>query len=248
MSGYKRRYYQTRSNVLAKRPYAIDRGRFPRAYARPAAAILRRQIIPRPWRFGGFRNPGQRAPQERKLIDVAQANYALDTTGSVTLLNTVAQGAGVNQRVGKKIVMKGLQCRGNMANNSNATFNDVAFMIVYDKRPTGALPAITDILVSASSNALNNDTNGGRFRIIKRVDDVLTGNFAAAQNVTTTSAVPSDWWLDLKSAPVVYKAAGTGAIGDIEEGALYLVTVGNTAAGTTAATAAMAFRLRFLDV
>ena len=28
-----------------------------------------------------------------------------------------------------------------------------------------------------------------------------------------------DWWLDLKSTPVVYKAAGTGAIGDIEEGA-----------------------------
>ena len=57
-----------------------------------------------------------------------------------------------------------------------------------------------------------------------------------------------DWWLDLKSKPVVYKAAGTGAIGDIEEGALYLVTIGQVAAGTAAAAARLAFRLRFLDV
>ena len=48
--------------------------------------------------------------------------------------------------------------------------------------------------------------------------------------------------------PVVYKAAGTGAIGDIEEGALYLVTVGQVAAGTAAAAMRVAFRLRFLDV
>ena len=52
-----------------------------------------------------------------------------------------------------------------------------------------------------------------------------------------------DWWLDLKSTPVVYKAAGTGAIGDIEEGALYLVTVGQVAAGTAAAAMRVAFRL-----
>ena len=56
-----------------------------------------------------------------------------------------------------------------------------------------------------------------------------------------------DWWLDLKSTPVVYKAAGTGAIGDIEEGAS-TVTVGQVAAGTAAAAMRVAFRLRFLDV
>ena len=79
------------------------------------------------------------ASKETGYIDVAAADYVLDTTGSVTLLNTVAQGAAVTQRVGKKIVMKGLQCRGNLQNGSTANSNDVAFMIVYDKRPTGAL-------------------------------------------------------------------------------------------------------------
>jgi len=188
------------------------------------------------------------ASKETGYLDIAAANYNFDTTGSVALLNAVPQGAAVTQRVGKKIVMKGLQCRGNMFNNSTGLWNDVAFMIVYDKRPTGALPAVTDILVSASNNAMNNDANAGRFSILKRHDCVLLGNTTAAANLTDLSVVDSTWWLDLKSKPVTYKAAGTGAIGDIEEGALYLVTVGSTVAGTTAAAAQLAFHLRFLDI
>jgi len=187
------------------------------------------------------------ASKETGYVDLALAGYPLDTTGSVTLLNTVAQGVAVTQRVGKKILMKGLQVRGLSQNGSTATINDCAYMIVYDKRPTGALPTITDILVSISSFSMNNDNNSGRFSILKREDFVLLGNSAAAANQTDLMAKSEDWWLDLKKREVVYKAAATGAIGDIEQGALYLVTVGNTAAGTAAATAFMSFRLRFFD-
>lgn len=186
--------------------------------------------------------------KELGYVDLATANYALDTTGSVTQLNVVAQGAGVTQRVGKKIIMKSLQARGLLANNAAAAANDVAFMIVYDKRPTGALPAVTDILTSASSAAMNNDTNAGRFSIIKRYDDMLLGNVTAGANYLTDMQKSCDWYLSLKGLPVTYKAAGTGAIGDVEEGALYLVTVGNNAAGATAATLVQQFRLRFLDI
>lgn len=199
----------------------------------------------------GTRNRLQRAPGvsgETGYVDVAVASYGLDTTGSVTLLNTVAQGASVQQRVGKKIVLKGLQCRGSLYNNSTAAQNDVAFMIVYDKRPTGALPAVTDILAASNAVSMNNDANSGRFTILKRVDELLIGNNSAAANYTEAMAKSCDWYLPLKSMPTTYKAAATGAIGDIEEGALYLVTVGNTAAGTAAATAQLAFRVRFLDI
>lgn len=197
----------------------------------------------------------QRAPglnRELGYVDVAAASYALDTTGSVTQLNVVAQGAAVTQRVGKKIAMKGLQCRGITFNNSTATFNDFAYMIVYDKRPTGALPTITDILVSAAPTSMNNDANAGRFSILKRVDGVMIGNQSAtgavANYATDCSVMDADWWLDLKGREVVYKAAATGAIGDVEQGALYLVTVGAQGAGTAAATATLSFRLRFLDI
>lgn len=177
-------------------------------------------------------------------VDVASANYAFDTTGSITLLNTVTQGTAVTQRVGKKIKLKSLQCRGLMTNNSAATWNDVAFLIVYDRRPRGALPAITDILTSVSARAMNNDNFSGRFQILKRSDEMLIGNATALTECTAKSV---DFYMELK-APTVYEAAGTGAINDIEQGALYLVTVGNAAAGTGAAVLTCGFRLRFTDI
>lgn len=195
---------------------------------------------------------GRVMSKETGYVDVAAAAYAIDTTGTVTLLNTIAQGTTVNQRVGKKVVLKGLQCRGRMDANSTASINDTAYMIVYDKRPTGALPAVTDILVSAAATSMNNDANSGRFRILKRVDGLLIGNPSltgvVANALTDLTSCPADWWLDLKSLPTTYKAAATGAIADIEEGALYLVTVGSQAAGTTAASLGVGFRLRFLDI
>ena len=209
-----------------------------------------RGLVVRPSKMTtGYQKGLQRAyAKEKGYLDIASATYALDTTGSVTLLNAVPQGAAVTQRVGKKVLMKGLQFRGVMQNGSSATANDVAFMIVYDKRPTGALPTITDILVSASATSMNNDANAGRFSILKRADEVLIGNLTAPANYTDVAFLGCDYWLDLKSKPTVYKAAGTGAIGDIEEGALYLVTIGGTAAGASAASLIGAFRLRFLDV
>lgn len=188
------------------------------------------------------------ANKETGFVDLALASYPYDTTGSVTLIATVAQGASVNQRIGKKAMWKSIQVRGQSFNGTTATINDVAWLIVYDKRPTGSLPAVTDILVSASAAAFNNDANSGRFRIIKRVDQLIAGNNAAAANQLENMAVSEDCFVDLKGIPVVYKAAGTGAIGDIEEGALYLVTVGSAAAGTAAATASLAFRTRFVDM
>lgn len=185
------------------------------------------------------------ASQETGFVDLASANYELSTTGSITLISTVAQGASVNQRVGKKILYKGLQIRGDLVAGSTGTVSDAAYIIVYDKRPTGSLPAITDVLVSANSLAFNNDANSGRFRILKRVDQTFVGNSVTP---TEKSAVTADDYLSLKGLSCVFKAAGTGAIGDIEEGALYLITVGNTATGTTSGNANLAFRTRFIDV
>ena len=184
--------------------------------------------------------------KETGYLDTALTGYALDTTGTITLLNAVPQGVAVTQRVGKKILLKSLQYRGISINGTTATLNDCAWIIVYDKRPTGALPSITDILVSVSSFSMNNDNNSGRFSIVKREDFVLLGNQTAAANQTDLMARSEDGFMSLKNLETVYKAAATGGIADIEQGALYLVTVGNNA-GTAAANAFLSFRLRFLD-
>lgn len=184
--------------------------------------------------------------KETGFVDLAATNYNMNTTGSIVLIATVPQGASVNQRVGKKIVWKSIQVHGSAFQNSAAGFNDVAYLIVYDRRPTGSLPAITDVLNTADSTSFNNDANSGRFRILKRFDHSLSGN--SATPATGNEIVNLDCFIKLNDLPAVFKAAATGAIADYEQGALYLITVGSSIAGTTAATATMGFRTRFLDV
>lgn len=238
--------------MLGKRTFGASTGIAKRArtsaYRQVAAASRTARILSGRYnRRMSVRGAG-RVSGETGFLDVATATYAFDTTGSVTLLNTVPQGASVSQRVGKKIVLTSLQVRGNTFNNSAALWNDVAMLIVYDRRPTGALPAITDILNSVSSVSMNNDANSGRFVIVKRSDFVMIGNTTAAANISESAVVDASAYIPLGNKPTVYKAAATGAIGDIEQGALYLVTVGAVAAGTTAASAQLAFRLRFKDI
>jgi len=185
------------------------------------------------------------AKMDTGYIDVSPAGGALDTSGFMTLLNPVPQGAAVVQRVGKKILLKGLQIRGLLYNNASAYANDVALIVVYDKRPTGSPPAITDILNSISASSMNKDDNASRFRIIRRLDGCLVGNNTT---MTAASAISFDEYVDLKKAPTIYKSAGTGAVGDISEGALWLIGVGESAAGATAATASLRTRVRFYDL
>lgn len=186
------------------------------------------------------------AYKESGFVDTVGATYGLDTTGSITHLSIIPQGASVNQRVGKRVALKSLQFRGFAANQSTAAYNDCAMLIVYDKRPTGSLPAITDILETANATAMNNDNGTGRFQIIKRADFELIGNNT---NITSKTAVSADFWLDLKNKPWVAKDTGTGVIADVDEGAVYLVTVGsNPAGGSTAAGLTGQFRLRYIDM
>lgn len=182
---------------------------------------------------------------ETGYADLSSTAFAFDTTGTISLIATVAQGTSVNQRVGKKIRYKSLQIRGYVVGNSAAVANDLAFLIVYDKRPTGSLPSITDILDTASSRSFNKDENSGRFVIIRRWDFTIVGNPTTFTNMTVKSF---DHFIKLGGKQAVFKAAGTGAIGDIEEGALYAVSIGSSAAGTSAATSAIGMRTRFVDV
>jgi len=187
-----------------------------------------------------------RQPKENGFVDLSLTTYACDTTGTITLLATIAQGVSVNQRVGKKAKYVSIQMHGSVVSGSTTTFSDAAILIVYDKKPREALPAITDILVSASSRSFNNDAGSDRFVVIRRFDVMNVGN--SATPATGLEAVDFDHFVPLRDLPIQFAAAGTGAIGDIEEGALYLVTVGSNAAGTTASTLAAGFRTRFKDV
>lgn len=208
-----------------------------RAWVDAAAARRRRAPVSR-------RSLAQTATRDVGYVDLAYAAYACDTTGSVTLIPTIAQGSTVNQRIGKKAILKSLQIRGTVYNGSTTSTSDCAVLIVYDRQPTGSLPAVTDILDSANSRSFNNDVNSDRFKIIRRWDFELIG--ASGTPTTGLEAMSADAFVSL-NLPIQFKAVGTGAINDIALGALYLVTVGNNAAGTSASSAGLGFRTRFMD-
>lgn len=184
------------------------------------------------------------AKKNAGYVDLAYGTYALDTTGTIALVATIAQGAGVQQRIGKKASYKSVQVRGICYSGTGTTVADSSVMLVYDREPAGALPAITDILNTATSQSFLNDVNSKRFRIMRRWDFAFAG---ASGTPTSASVHQVDEWIDMKNLPVQFKAAATGAIGDIAAGALYIVTVGNTAAGATAPIGNLGFRTRFTD-
>ena len=114
-----------------------------------------------------------------------------------------------------------MQIRGTVQANATTVSNNSAWLIVYDRRPTGSLPAITDVLSSATAISFTGDASSGRFQILKRWNDTILGNVgdrsADGQVKRRRRRVPLAALL-----PCAYKAAGTGAIGDIRQGALYL--------------------------
>lgn len=180
--------------------------------------------------------------EETHYLDMYPANQEITSSGSVTLLNAVAAGTSVNQRAGKKWKMLNLQIKGAISNKASATFTDNEYMIIYDHRPGGALPAFNDI-VDQNSQFIN-DAHRDRFNVLFRGNMLLTGTATAGDK----SGYAKDFYHVIPiNRTVINKAAGTGAIGDIDLGALYLVTWSYTGTGLTAAEMLYRTRLRFQD-
>lgn len=235
---YRPRNARTSDSLMVRTPQRNVRAR----YAGPGGTVS--SVAP-------YRKLNRRgvANREVNFTDSSADNtYVFNTTGTLRLPFVVPTGTTVSQRTGKKVLCKSLQCRGYVYANSAAIYNDCAILIVYDRRPTGSMPPITDILNTATSISMNNDANSGRFTILKRIDFSMVGDTTSGGVLTNTTAQSADFFVDLKMRPTVYKTAGTGDIGDIEEGAIYAVTVGSNVVGTTAASGVLNFRMRYYDV
>lgn len=188
--------------------------------------------------------------QERKVIDTASASYDINTTGSVTLLNGVAAGTDFTDRIGRKIIMKTAQiegCINQTGGDVATTVNYCRVMIVYDKQSNGALPAITDVLTAATSKSFMNLNNRDRFVVLlDRRHAVGSRGITATQSFSDgPGPVPLHEYIKI-NLPVIYDG-GTAAIGDIQTGSLFLLTIGDVAAGTSDAQFIGALRVRFAD-
>jgi len=179
---------------------------------------------------------------ESLFVDSPSANINCNSSGDIRLMVAIPQGPGVNQRIGKRAFYRSITLRGAVFAGSTMTLADTSVLIIYDKRPTGALPAITDILTTTTPSGFMNDSNSGRFEVIRRMDTIVTGSQSAPNS---NSMINFDHYIPLKSRPVVFETAGTGAIGDIDSGALYIICMSAVGAGTNAPSASLSWRIRY---
>lgn len=198
-------------------------------------------------------------PSARQLVrnprDMGYLDYTtyiaspleFNSTGAVILPFPVAMGSGASNRVGRTILLRGINFRGQVMAKTATSTDKPVFLVVYDNRPTDSLPTITQILESSHPSAQNNAENSSRFRIIRRFVWNIDGTSAGD---TADSSHLFEEYVDLKGKKTEYATAsgGTGAIGDIQKGALYFVASGFRGTGTSATEIYFTARLQFVDV
>ena len=174
-------------------------------------------------------NWNTRQPDELKYVDTAFANYLCDTAGTVTLINPLAAGAGVDQRVGRQAYMRYVNVGGMISPvGVLATPARSDVYVIYDRQPSGALPNINTILQANETGSQLNLEYRERYVVIAHETYVIGAPQVAGPSISpNVHAVSIAKRFNLRTTFI----ADAAAIASISSGALYLVTIGNVAAG-----------------
>lgn len=236
----------TTTTTSGKRPYAAStttvvpykRRAGPRRTMLPyqAAARVQAQTMGRP--------RGMNMALEVKSYDVTCTGAALQAVGAVAgaepaaafagivELNNITQGTTVAQRIGNKIIMKSLLLRTSIY-APNTYIGEVRCLVVYDRQPNGAFPALQDLLYNQPAGALTNYSsvniaNKSRFLILR--DKFY--NMDAAQSLVhqVQFYIKGRWETEYGAS-----SGPPGVIGDQRTGALYFVAYVTYGGGVGAA-------------
>lgn len=232
---YKRNYYPSR------KPYASQPYKRPRQTSAPRAS---------PRGFYGSVTRVKRAMlglAEKKALDTVSGVFACDTTGTISLISGIATGNDYTMRIGRKTTITAVQMQGYVAPFDTFT-NDCLcrIMLVWDKQPNGVLPAISAVLSQATSVSFINLDNRDRFRVISDTR-IMLGRVDTTATQAFSSSYPEEFHIYKKVNLVTIYDGSSNLIGDINSGALYLLTIGSSAVGT-GGIATVSTRIRFNDM
>lgn len=171
---------------------------------------------------------------------VATAEPAVAFAG-ITEVNCVPQGATVANRIGNKIVLRSVHYRASIS-AAAAVQGEVRLMLVYDRQPNGAFPALTDVLLSQPAGAVNNYSsiniaNKNRFLVIR--DQFF--NLDAAQSLIHHI----DWFC--KGRWETEFGANAGNIGDFRTGSILFIGYITNAIGGNIVLSNGNCRVRYYD-
>lgn len=164
-------------------------------------------------------------------------NFASTSTATFLLLNGAGKGDNLNDREGLVTTLRRLDCRFGLYPQDDTTVDTrVTCFIVWDNQPNGVAPTITQILSSSDPFDFVNLDNRARFRILRRWSGVINkrSNVATQTFAAEKQQIMINWHMGWKAGELVthFNAAGNaGTIADIQNGALYFVSISNQAAG-----------------
>lgn len=170
----------------------------------------------------------------------------VNSTPVVTLLNGIAQGTDENERIARKIFMRGVWVKMHVT-NENAVADRLSRMrvlVVKDRQSNGSTLTTTDVLTAATLIAFPLYDREERFDVL--VDEVVPLNTFGG-SATGTDAY--HWYWE-KYVPLMCEVhySGTGsAASDIVKGGLWLIYFGPDAASATDFDQSGASRLLYWD-
>jgi len=169
-----------------------------------------------------------------------------DTTGSIILVNGVAQGNTQTTRVGRKMVIRSITINFRVSSGTTTITSDFRVALVLDTQANGQALSITDVYDSVSPTSLRNLGNSERFRVLMVWEGTNSGNTGTAGQQTETSALAYKLFR-MQNIAVQFNNGTDDTIGSIATNSIYLIAMGNRAAGTGASVVVGDCRIRFTD-
>lgn len=108
---------------------------------------------------------------ERKKLDISVGSTGVGTTVPylTSLLNNLGQGTDANNRVGDRILVKGMDFQFNFAAVQSTAVSYLDMFLVWDKQPDGTICSVTDIFNTNTTNlTYQNIQNLERFVVLRR--------------------------------------------------------------------------------
>lgn len=186
-----------------------------------------------------FPRPGA----EWKYIDTADA-YAVNTGGTLTLINGLSLGNTATTRIGQKVLLQSLEVKFRNAVVATTGLDQThRIMIVLDRQCNGAALTLAEVINPTNTEGLRNLASRRRFKILQ---DIRFDLNAATESGSSYS---NKVYMRFKRPIMVeYNAGNAGTVADISSGSIYMIHLGSNVAGNTAGTSAVVTRLRYTDI
>ena len=190
-----------------------------------------------------------RGQEEVKFVDTPSAvKVPVSGASTIDFLNDIAAGTDYSERIGRSIKLISLQVHGYASPQDDTTdYTYCRYIIVHDRQPQGALPAVADILASDTPYSFTKWDNKNRFAVLRdaafaigKVDTTATQSFAGG-----VLLYPLDIFVPLNNIEMKFSATA-GAIANVVQGAIYMICM-STGAANASVQFKLATRIRFSE-